>query len=168
MSKANQKTTFSLLTRILAAVERVGNKLPDPTVLFIVLLFMVWVLSWLLSYITFSVVDPRTSEPLVINNLLSGSALTEFMSVMVINFAHFHPVGVVLVAMGGSSGAVMSATGLALTMAAMTCYAITLLVTKHLAKSPTGVLSIRMVFPPCCVLAKSTPHKTQRQIQRSR
>ncbi len=101
MSKANQKTSFSLLTRILAAIERLGNKLPDPTVLFLVLLFMVWVLSWLLSYITFSVVDPRTSEPLVINNLLSGSAFTEFMSVMVINFAHFHPVGVVLVAMLG-------------------------------------------------------------------
>ncbi len=86
---------------MLASVERVGNKLPDPAVLFIVLLFAVWVLSWLLSYVTFSVVDPRSSEPLVINNLLSGSALTEFLSVMVTNFSHFHPVGVVLVAMLG-------------------------------------------------------------------
>ena len=93
----------------LGTVERVGNKLPDPAVLFIALLFIVWVLSWLLSYVTFNVVDPRSSEALVINNLLSGSALTEFMSVMVTNFSHFHPVGVVLVAMLGIG--VAEATG---------------------------------------------------------
>jgi aminobenzoyl-glutamate transport protein len=85
----------------LGAVERIGNKLPDPAVLFIALLFIVWVLSWLLSYVTFSVVDPRTGEPLVINNLLAPGAITEFLSVMVTNFSHFHPVGVVLVAMLG-------------------------------------------------------------------
>ena len=83
----------------LGTVERVGNKLPDPAVLFIALLFVVWVLSWLLSYVTFEVVDPRSGEALVIKNLLAGSALTEFLSVMVTNFSHFHPVGVVLVAM---------------------------------------------------------------------
>jgi aminobenzoyl-glutamate transport protein len=85
----------------LAAVERIGNKLPDPAVLFIALLFIVWVLSWLLSYVTFSVVDPRSGAPLVINNLLAPAAMTEFLSSMVTNFSHFHPVGVVLVAMLG-------------------------------------------------------------------
>jgi len=93
----------------LGTVERVGNKLPDPAVLFIALLFIVWVLSWLLSYVTFELVDPRSGEALVIKNLLSGSALTEFMSVMVTNFSHFHPVGVVLVAMLGIG--VAEATG---------------------------------------------------------
>jgi len=93
----------------LGTVERVGNKLPDPAVLFIALLFIVWILSWLLSYVTFGVVDPRSGEALVIKNLLSGSALTEFMSVMVTNFSHFHPVGVVLVAMLGIG--VAEATG---------------------------------------------------------
>ena len=85
----------------LTTVERIGNKLPDPAVLFIALLFVVWVLSWLLSYVTFEVVDPRSGKALVIENLLAGSALTEFLSVMVTNFSHFHPVGVVLVAMLG-------------------------------------------------------------------
>ena len=69
--------------------------------LFIALLFFVWILSWLLSYMTFDVIDPRSGEALVIMNLLSGSAITEFLSVMVTNFSHFHPVGVVLVAMLG-------------------------------------------------------------------
>ncbi len=85
----------------LGTVERVGNKLPDPAVLFIALLFIVWVLSWLLSYVAFDVIDPRSGETLVIKNLLSGAAFTEFLSVMVTNFSHFHPVGVVLVAMLG-------------------------------------------------------------------
>ena len=85
----------------LGTVERVGNKLPDPAVLFIALLFIVWILSWLLSYVTFDVIDPRSSTPLVVNNLMSGAAFTEFLSVMVTNFSHFHPVGVVLVAMLG-------------------------------------------------------------------
>ena len=85
----------------LGTVERVGNKLPDPAMLFVGLLFIVWVLSWLLSYVTFDVVDPRSGSALVIKNLLSGAALTEFTSVMVTNFSHFHPVGVVLVAMLG-------------------------------------------------------------------
>lgn len=101
MPEEKQQQNFSLLTRILTSVERTGNKLPDPAALFIILLFVVWILSWLLSFILFNVVDPRTGERLVINNLLSGPALTEFMSVMVTNFAHFHPVGVVLVAMLG-------------------------------------------------------------------
>lgn len=85
----------------LGTVERVGNKLPDPAVLFIALLFIVWVLSWMLSYVTFDVIDPRSGEALVIQNLLTGSSFTEFLSVMVTNFSHFHPVGVVLVAMLG-------------------------------------------------------------------
>lgn len=85
----------------LGTVERVGNKLPDPAMLFVGLLVAVWVLSWLLSYVTFDVVDPRSGDALVIKNLLAGAAMTEFLSVMVTNFSHFHPVGVVLVAMLG-------------------------------------------------------------------
>lgn len=89
------------LERLLGTVERVGNKLPDPAVLFIALLGVVWVLSWLLSGIEFGLTDPRTGEALQINNQLAGDAMTRFFSLMVTNFSHFHPVGVVLVAMLG-------------------------------------------------------------------
>jgi aminobenzoyl-glutamate transport protein len=87
--------------RALAAVERAGNRLPDPAFLFIALLFIVWFLSWAFSGIDFGLADPRTGQPLVINNLLTGKSFTSFMTVMVTNFTHFHPVGVVLVAMLG-------------------------------------------------------------------
>ena len=85
----------------LGTVERVGNKLPDPAVLFIALLFVVWVLSWLLSYVTFSYIDPRSQEPIVIINQLTGMSFTTFLTNLVNNFVRFGPVGTVLVAMLG-------------------------------------------------------------------
>ncbi len=99
----NQATSpsDSWTQRALATVERVGNRLPDPAALFIALLFIVWVLSALLSGISYEVIDPRSGLPLVVSNQLSADAMATFMTKMVSNFSHFHPVGVVLVAMLG-------------------------------------------------------------------
>ena len=97
----NENVAQSLTQRTLAAVERIGNRLPDPAVLFIALLVIVWILSWLLYLFDWGVTDPRNGEPLVIANQLSSAAMVEFFSSMVKNFAHFHPIGVVLVAMLG-------------------------------------------------------------------
>lgn len=89
------------LARALDVVERVGNKLPDPAVLFLLLMFVVWVVSWLLSGVSFTEIDPRSGQPIVVKSLLDGSALTSFMATMVNTFVTFHPLGVVLVAMLG-------------------------------------------------------------------
>jgi aminobenzoyl-glutamate transport protein len=89
------------IERALAAVERVGNRLPDPAMLFVLLLAIVWFLSWALSGVDFGLTDPRNGEPLRVINQLSGQSFTGFLGVMVTNFTHFHPVGVVLVAMLG-------------------------------------------------------------------
>jgi aminobenzoyl-glutamate transport protein len=91
----------SRIERALAAVERVGNRLPDPAMLFVLLLAIVWILSWALSGVDFGLTDPRNGEPLRVINQLSGQSFTGFLGVMVTNFTHFHPVGVVLVAMLG-------------------------------------------------------------------
>ena len=85
----------------LGAVERIGNKLPDPAMLFVGLLGIVWVLSWLMSYFTYDFVDPRSGEQIVIYNQLTGTAITSFLSGLVNNFVQFGPVGTVLVAMLG-------------------------------------------------------------------
>lgn len=89
------------IERLLGHIERIGNKLPDPAVLFIGLLFLVWGLSWALSGLSFDLVDPRNGKALVINNQLSGAAMTHFLSNLVTTFTSFHPVGVVLVALLG-------------------------------------------------------------------
>lgn len=87
--------------RALNAVERVGNRLPDPAVLFIALLFIVWVCSWVFSFIDYDTIDPRNGEPIRIVNQLSGENFVTFMTRMVSNFVAFPPVGMVLVAMLG-------------------------------------------------------------------
>ncbi|MEN8719172.1 MAG: AbgT family transporter [Oceanococcaceae bacterium] len=87
--------------RVLATIERVGNALPDPALLFVGLLGFVWIASWLLSGLSFDVIDPRTGEALIVHNQLSGDAMTRFLSQMVPTFTGFHPVGVVLVALLG-------------------------------------------------------------------
>jgi aminobenzoyl-glutamate transport protein len=93
--------TSSFTQRALNAIERTGNRLPDPAMLFVGLLVIVWLASWLLSAIDFGVTDPRSGEPLQVVNQLSGASMTAFLASMVTNFAHFHPIGVVLVAMLG-------------------------------------------------------------------
>ena len=90
-----------LITRALDVVERVGNKLPDPAVLFLLLMFVAWAVSWALSGVTFSEIDPRTGQPIAIKNLLAGDSITAFFSTMVTTFTSFPPLGVVLVAMLG-------------------------------------------------------------------
>ncbi len=87
--------------KALNLIEKVGNKLPDPAALFLILLFAVWVLSALLSTMTFAEIDPRSGKALVINNQMTGAAIAAFLSNMVTTFTGFHPLGVVLVALLG-------------------------------------------------------------------
>jgi aminobenzoyl-glutamate transport protein len=98
MPESSSRTT---LMRLLDAVERVGNRLPDPAVLFALLLLAVMVLSAWLSTFTFDQVDPRSGAPVVVKNMLEGGNFTAFFGQMVEIFVGFHPLGVVLVAMLG-------------------------------------------------------------------
>lgn len=103
MSEATELQTAprGALARALDVVERVGNKLPDPAVLFLLLMVVVWVVSWLLSGIEFNETHPATGDPIRVISMLDGSSLTNFMSRMVNIFVTFPPLGVVLVAMLG-------------------------------------------------------------------
>ena len=87
--------------RALGLIETIGNKLPDPAALFLILLFVVWILSAILSTMTFAEIDPRSGKALVINNQMTGTAIATFLSNMVTTFTSFHPLGVVLVALLG-------------------------------------------------------------------
>ena len=87
--------------RVLNAIERLGNRLPDPAALFFVLLLAVWIISALLAPVEFSEIDPRTNQPIRVQNLLTGKALAAFLANMVTTFTSFPPLGVVLVALLG-------------------------------------------------------------------
>ena len=95
------KSNTPVIDRFLNTIEKVGNKLPDPAVLFLISLVIVWVLSLILAPVVFSEIDPRTGEAISITNLLTGASLAEFLSNMVTTFTSFAPLGVVLVAMLG-------------------------------------------------------------------
>jgi aminobenzoyl-glutamate transport protein len=82
-------------------IERVGNRLPDPAVLFLALLLLVWVASALLAQIEYGYIDPRSGAPIKVENLLRADSLAAFLGGMVATFVGFHPLGVVLVAMLG-------------------------------------------------------------------
>lgn len=94
-------TQKTLGQRALSTIERWGNALPDPAMLFVGLLFVVWALSAIFSLFDYDLIDPRTGASVVVHNQLSADALATFMTQLVKNFAHFHPIGVVLVAMLG-------------------------------------------------------------------
>ena len=89
------------VTRMLNVIENIGNKLPDPAILFFISLILVWVISALMAPIEFTDINPRTGEAIRIQNLLTGDAMASFLSNMVSTFTSFAPLGVVLVAMLG-------------------------------------------------------------------
>lgn len=93
-------------------LERVGNKLPDPAMIFVLALLATWVASAVLAPVQFTEVDPRSvvrdatgtiaeSAPIRVRNMLTAENLTEFLARMVKTFTDFPPLGVVLVAMLG-------------------------------------------------------------------
>ena len=99
-SKPAEKAT-GLTDRFLNFVERVGNKLPDPAVLFVIAMLLTWIVSALLSGYAFEVPSKDGPQARQIVNQLSGPALTKFLADMVKTFTGFHPLGVVLVALLG-------------------------------------------------------------------
>ena len=97
----NEQRQRTRLVRFLDRVEVLGNRLPDPAVLFLLLLIAVWVFSALLAPFSYSHIDPRTGSALQIHNLATPDQLAHFLSRMVPTFVGFHPLGVVLLAMLG-------------------------------------------------------------------
>ena len=93
-----KRTAFD---RILNGIEWAGNKLPDPAILFVIALLIVWVASALLAPVPFGEIDPRNGMPLRVQSQLTGAALAGFLANMVTVFVTFPPLGIVLVALLG-------------------------------------------------------------------
>lgn len=93
----------SRFQRALHQLERAGNALPHPAVLFVGLTVGVLLLSAAADWAGLSALHPVKKEALAPLNLLSVAGLHMTMTDMVKNFTGFAPLGTVLVAMLGFS-----------------------------------------------------------------
>ena len=82
-------------------IERVGNKLPHPLILFVYLCLAIVGLSFVAGLTQWSATNPKTGELVVAVNLLSPDAFQQFLETMITNFTHFAPLGLVLVMLMG-------------------------------------------------------------------
>lgn len=89
------------LLRFLNVIERMGNKLPEPFILFCYLALFVVILSAIVSALGVSVVHPGTGEDTPIKSLLSKEGITYMLTEMLTNFTGFKPLGLVLAMMLG-------------------------------------------------------------------
>ena len=77
--------------------ERVGNRFPDPIVLFLAALAATWIASGLLAGRDFGLIDPRTTAALQVNDQLTVRAFAAFIVGVTQAFVSFPPLGMVLV-----------------------------------------------------------------------
>ena len=98
-----EKAKKGLLDRILDTIERVGNRLPDPITLFLGMAIVVVLISWLCSALWAKALNPATNEMVEVKNLFSVYGLQYLWSNVITNFSGFAPLGMVLVAVIGSS-----------------------------------------------------------------
>lgn len=79
-------------------VERIGNVMPDVTMLFIYALIICWFLSYLLSFVDFSYYHPISKDKIAIVNMFQYEEIILFITAAVKNFINFPPLGITIVA----------------------------------------------------------------------
>jgi aminobenzoyl-glutamate transport protein len=93
MLKTGQSTT---LDRLLGGVERLGNRLPNPFVMFIALFALIAVASAIAAGLGATVQLPGVAEVTPVKSLFSGEGLVQLLSSAVDNFVEFPALGPVL------------------------------------------------------------------------
>jgi aminobenzoyl-glutamate transport protein len=86
----------------LASIERFGNRLPDPVLIFVWLMLVVVVLSIVGAAAGWQVVNPVSREVLTVENLLSSRIIERFLVEMPKTLTGFAPLGYVLLVMLGA------------------------------------------------------------------
>lgn len=99
----NSSAKKSRLDRILDAIERAGNKLPDPITMFLGLAIIVTIISAICSAAGVSAVNPADGSTIEVFNFLSLDGIRYLWTNVITNFSGFAPLGMVLVAVIGSS-----------------------------------------------------------------
>lgn len=96
-----QFNTNKYLEKSLSIIEKVGNKLPNPTTLFALFALAVIILSGIVSQFNFSVIHPGTGQEIKPINLMSVEGLHKIILNLITNFTAFAPLGTVLVSLLG-------------------------------------------------------------------
>lgn len=91
-----QKSTAKKSGGILGFIERVGNKLPHPYILFLWLCLILAVVSFICAKAGVSVINPTTQEEVFAQNLLSKDGLVWLLNNLLKNFQGFSALGLVL------------------------------------------------------------------------
>ncbi|MCL1924958.1 MAG: AbgT family transporter [Defluviitaleaceae bacterium] len=104
----NEKKTF--VNKFLDGIEKIGNKVPDPFILFAFLTGLLIVFSAIMSWAGVSVTHPTTGQEIQPLNLMSSEGIRTIFSSVVSNFTGFAPLGMVLTIMLGLG--VLERTGL--------------------------------------------------------
>ncbi|HEV7227896.1 AbgT family transporter [Brevundimonas sp.] len=111
---------MKLGARVLDAVERVGNKLPDPVFLFLWLIGGLVVLSLVGAGLGWNAVNPVTGDELAAKSLLAPENLQKLFIDMPKTLTDFPPLGIVVVIIYGASVAERSGLFIAAVRGALT------------------------------------------------
>lgn len=87
--------------RILRGIERVGNRLPHPFFIFLILAGLVAVASAIASATGATTLDPKTEEVVAVRSILSGDGLVYALTSAIENFVTFPPLGLIITVMMG-------------------------------------------------------------------
>lgn len=82
---------------LLKKIELVGNKLPNPAILFLIMLGLLAALSVVLASLGVSAQDPITHKQILVRSLVSKEGLHWIMTDMVKNYINFPPLGMIIV-----------------------------------------------------------------------
>ncbi|MDM7924166.1 MAG: AbgT family transporter [Pyrinomonadaceae bacterium] len=134
MESATESTEkLPLVYRILGRIEAVGNMLPHPATLFVILAVLVVVISAITAGMGVSVTHPGTGKEVKAVSLLTIEGLHRILTSLVTNFTGFAPLGTVLVALLGIS--VAEASGF-----------ISAILRLVVIKAPAKLLTLVVVF----------------------
>ncbi|MEZ0583910.1 p-aminobenzoyl-glutamate transporter [Erwinia sp. STN24] len=88
--------------RVFSWVERIGNKVPNPFLLFVYLIIVLMAATAVLSWLNVSVINPANGEVIRVKNLLSVAGLQWILPGIIKNFSGFTPLGSILALMIGA------------------------------------------------------------------
>ena len=126
-------TNNGAFNKFLNTVEKIGNKLPHPFMLFLYLTLILVVISFILGTMHASVIHPNTGETITVNNLLSKDGIRYILANTLTNFTGFAPLGLVLTMMLGIG--LSERVGL-----------FSALMTKAIVKTPKRIVTFMVVF----------------------